>query len=123
MDEQQRWWYDEAAGPVSRPYTLTAGRTRTEGPELDLVTMVVATQPGVNAPRVGPESARLLEVCARPLSVAEAAAGIRLPLRVVKVLIADLIDQQLMLRHVDGRPTTGPDVRILREVLHGLRAL
>ena len=123
MDERQRWWFDEAAGPLVRPYALTGGRTRTDGIELDLVTLVVAIQPQVNALRVDAESARLLWVCEHPVSVAEAAAGVRLPLRVVKVLLVDLIQQNFLLRKVDEPPSKGPDIHILREVLNGLRAL
>ncbi|MCP2342120.1 DUF742 domain-containing protein [Actinomadura rupiterrae] len=123
MDEQQRWWFDDAAGPVVRPYTLTRGRTRTDGIDLDVVTLVVAIQPQVNAARVDDASARLLRVCEHPLSVAEAAAGVGLPLRVVKVLLADLIQQGLILRTLDQPAAAGPDITILREVLHGLRAL
>ncbi|GAB3667442.1 DUF742 domain-containing protein [Actinocorallia lasiicapitis] len=119
----QRWWFDDEAGPVARPYALTGGRTRAEGIELDLVTRVVAVQPRVHAGHVDSQSARLLWVCEQPLSVAEAAAGIRLPLRVVKVLLADLIQQQFMLYRTGWRPSSGHDVATIQEVLDGLRAL
>jgi hypothetical protein len=123
VDEHQMW-FDEAAGPVVRPYAVTGGRTRTEGVELDLVTLVVAVRPDVHAHRVDTESAHLLWVCEHPLSVAEAAAGVRLPLRVVKVLLADLIRQQFMLYRNGWRPTTPmPDLNIMQKVLDGLRAL
>ncbi|MCP2338942.1 DUF742 domain-containing protein [Actinomadura rupiterrae] len=123
MDGEQRWWFDEEAGPVARPYSLTGGRTRTGGIELDLVTLVVAIRPKVNAGRVDTESARLLWACERPLSVAEAAAGVRLPLRVVKVLLADLIQQHYMLYRNGWHPSPVPDVPLMQKVLDGLRAL
>lgn len=121
MSEQQ-WWFDDAAGPLARPYALTGGRTRTEGIELDLVTLVVATQPDIHAKRVDAESARLLWVCEHPLSVAEAAAGIRLPLRVVKVLLVDLIQAHYMFYRT-RLPATTPDLDTMQRVIDGLRAL
>ncbi|RZS45053.1 uncharacterized protein DUF742 [Herbihabitans rhizosphaerae] len=116
-------WFDDAAGPVVRPYAVTGGRTRVEGIELDLVTLVVAVQPDVHASWVDTESARLLWACAHPLSVAEAAAGVQLPLRVVKVLLADLIGQDYMLFRNGWTPAARPDVITMRRVLDGLRAL
>ena len=117
-------WFDEAAGPVVRPYAITGGRTRTEGIELDLVTLVVSVQPEIHIRRVDTESARLLRVCEYPLSVAEAASGVRLPLRVVKVLLSDLIRQQFMLHQNGWRPTISmPDFTIMQKVLDGIRAL
>ena len=41
MSEDDRWTYEEA-GPVSRPYMVTGGRTRSRGTRyFDLVDMVV----------------------------------------------------------------------------------
>lgn len=122
-DESQRWWFDDAAGPLARPYTLTGGRTRTEGIELDMVTLVVSVRPEVHASRVDAESARLLRVCEHPLSVAEAAAGTRLPLRVVKVLLVDLIHQKFMFYRAGWREAGMPGLDTMQKVLDGLRRL
>lgn len=114
---------DDAAGPIVRPYTITGGRTRVDGIELDLVTLVVAVRPDVHAHWVDAESARLLWVCEHPLSVAEAAAGVRLPLRVVKVLLADLIRREYVLHRVGPDPVAEPDLITMQKVLDGIRAL
>lgn len=57
------------------------------------------------------------------MTVADAAADVALPLGVVRVLLADLIQQKLITvqprRAV--RPQASPD--LLREVLNGLRSL
>ena len=66
-------WTDEEAGPVARPYMVTRGRTRPVGERnFDLIDIVVATG---TRPRsafaAGPEHYRILELCQRPLVVAE----------------------------------------------------
>lgn len=115
-------WFDDAAGPLVRPYALTGGRTKAEGVELDLVTLVVSLQPEVHSSQVDVEYAELLWACAHPVSVAEAAAGVRLPLRVVKVLLADLIAQNYVL-YRNGLKRVVPDRNTLQQVLDGIRAL
>jgi hypothetical protein len=45
-------WFDDAAGPVVRPYAMTRGRTRSssDGARLDLIALVIADCPeGVEA--------------------------------------------------------------------------
>lgn len=116
-------WFDDAAGPLVRPYAITGGRTRVEGIELDLVTLVVAVQPDMHAHRLDDESARLLWVCEYPQSVAEAAAGMRLPLRVVKVLLSDLIKREYMMYRPGWNSAAEPDMITMQKVLDGIRAL
>ncbi|HWE90478.1 MAG TPA: DUF742 domain-containing protein [Pseudonocardiaceae bacterium] len=123
VDDSRKRWFDEAAGPVARPYAVTGGRTRTGGIDLDLVTLVVSVEPTTHAQRVDTESAQLLWVCEHPLSVAEAAAGVRLPLRVVKVLLSDLIRHRYMLYQTGLRPASVPNLNTMQKVLDGLRAL
>jgi hypothetical protein len=71
-----------------------------------------------------PEERRLLELL-QPgaLSLAEAAAHLRLPVSVVKVLVADLVDTG----HLQARPPAPehrlPEREILEKVLDGLRTL
>jgi hypothetical protein len=57
------------------------------------------------------------------MTVADAAADMALPLGVVRVLLADLIQQKLITLQPrrTARPQTNPD--LLREVLNGLRSL
>ncbi|MFD3702182.1 DUF742 domain-containing protein [Nocardia sp. NPDC058658] len=123
-DDNERWWFDDAAGPVARPYTFTGGRTRSNsGIELDLVTLVVTAADSSSWQRVDSASAQLLRFCEHPLSVAEAAAGVHLPLRVVKVLLGDLIHQQLMLYRTGKSRAGRPDAYTMQRVIDGIRAL
>jgi Protein of unknown function (DUF742) len=116
-------WTDEDAGPVARPYTLTGGRTRPRGERhFDLIDTVAAL--GRPADEViSPGHARILDLCRHPVTVAELAAAAALPLGVVRVLLADLVHDELLTvtsRAPRGRVT---DQQLLRKVLDGLHAL
>ena len=114
-------WFDDDAGPLVRPYTVTRGRTRTAQPELDMITLVVALQrpePRVAA-RLDPEHLEILARCQRPTSVAEVAAALHLPLSVVKILISDLIEYQLVIFRAAVRPNSS----VLQAVINGIRRL
>lgn len=121
--------YDDEAGPLVRLYAMTAGRARTgNGAErLDLMAIVRATPfPSPRAP-LPPEQRDLLALCERgPCPVADLASDSGLPLGVVRVLLGDLAANGLVrITPPDTTSGTGsrPDVRLLREVIHGLRAL
>lgn len=116
-------WFDEAAGPLVRPYALTRGRTRSSKIELDLVTLVVALQPEVHAQIVEAECANVLWVCEHPLSVAEVAAKVDLPLCVVKVLLSDLIERNYVIYRTGWGSTQTPDMNTMQKVLDGIRRL
>src|ERR1700722_14793154 len=81
MSPQDDGWIDEDVGPVSRPYTVTGGRTRSHGDlHFDLIDIVVATgaQPR-RAFSLAPEHLRILGLSQRPMAVAELAAAVGLP--------------------------------------------
>jgi len=120
-------WVDREAGRVVRPYALTGGRTDPAGGAvLDLISVVVAAGPPPTAARsrrLGPEHRKLIGLCQEPMTVADAAADMALPLGVVRVLLADLLQQKLITLQPRraARPQASPD--LLREVLNGLRSL
>ncbi|MGW7518591.1 DUF742 domain-containing protein [Streptomyces sp. NPDC054796] len=174
-------WFDDAAGPVVRPYAMTRGRTRSSTGQhrLDLIALVIAESPdgaedaagadstdgapgahptgtgpygdtglpyGAEPPygaedpygddlpygdadlhayrTLAPEHLDIVKLCrASPLSVAELAAELDLPVGVVRVLIGDLIDAELVRVSRPVPPAELPDESILREVINGLRAL
>jgi hypothetical protein len=130
-------WFDDAAGPVVRPYAMTRGRTRSsvEQGRLDLIALIVADVSGNDgrAPdfddlhddhTLAPEHLDIVVLCrAEPQSVAELAAGLDVPVGVVRVLIGDLIDAGLVRVTRPVPPAELPDESILREVINGLRAL
>jgi hypothetical protein len=120
-------WTGRDSGPVVRPYALTGGRTEPAGGTvLDLIAVIVDTGRG-KAPGdplgLSPEHRRLLSLCRRPATVADVASDTGLPVGVVRVLLADLI-QQGRIKVLPQRPAGDqPSTELLREVLHGLRAL
>jgi len=115
----------EEAGPVSRPYTVTGGRTRPRGSRyLDLVDMVVRTRKPADTTPVGPECGQILELSRVPVSVAEVSALVKLPLGIVRVLLGDLLHDGLIeVREAAPRGGRVTDQRLLRKVLEGLQAL
>ena len=120
-------WDARDAGPVVRPYALTGGRTEpADGEMLDLIAIVVASGKAAStndSVALSPEHRKILGLCRNRVTVADLASDTSLPLGVVRVLLADLIVQGriTVLPHqpADERPHT----ELLREVLHGLRAL
>ncbi|MEV4559964.1 DUF742 domain-containing protein [Kitasatospora sp. NPDC049285] len=113
----------ESTGLV-RAYVITKGRELPDEQQLSLITLVTAApEPGHRAARLTPEEQRLLDICsAGYLSVAELAGHTRLPLGVVRIVLASLRDAG----HVITRPPVPrarfADRDILEEVLNGLHA-
>ncbi|MFJ4921834.1 DUF742 domain-containing protein [Streptomyces sp. NPDC088725] len=126
--EDPQHWFDGEAGPVVRPYAMTRGRTSsTSRHQLDLIAVVVpeaaADDPGRDQ-TLSPEHVEIVERCFEtPQSIAELAAGLDLPVGVVRVLVGDLLDDELVHVTRPVPPAELPDVNILREVINGLRAL
>ena len=120
-------WIDGEAGPVVRPYALTGGRTDpADNAVLDLIAVIAASGPTpgpAELAKLGPEHRKLLSLCQAPVTVADVAADIALPLGVVRVLLADLIQQGMMT--VLPRQFAQRQARtdLLKEVLDGLRSL
>jgi predicted Rossmann fold nucleotide-binding protein DprA/Smf involved in DNA uptake len=120
-------WVDRDSDPVVRPYAVTGGRTEpADGEVLDLIAVVAASgrlaEPA-DLLGLSPEHRRILNLCRRPATVADVASDMGLPIGVVRVLLADLV-QQGRIKVLPGRPAgQKPSAQLLREVLHGLRAL
>ncbi|MBP8535177.1 DUF742 domain-containing protein [Streptomyces sp. MK37H] len=126
--ERAARWFDDAAGPVVRPYAMTRGRTRSAAEEkLDLIAVVVADSADhrtVADQMLSPEHIDIVELSRDgPQSVAELAAELDLPIGVIRVLIGDLLHAALVRVSRPVPPAELPDERILREVINGLRAL
>ncbi|MBO3745929.1 DUF742 domain-containing protein [Streptosporangiaceae bacterium NEAU-GS5] len=109
---------EEDEEPVVRSYALTRGRV---AGEIDLTAIVAATgiEPSHRV-NLSLEHRRLLALAgvARPL--ADVASDSNLPIGVVRVLISDLVEHQM----IEIRPSMrGVTEGLLREVINGLRAL
>ncbi|MYS23136.1 Protein of unknown function [Streptomyces sp. DvalAA-14] len=130
MTSESDRWYDDAAGPVVRPYAMTRGRTsHAAEAKIDLIALVVSgsmvgDDKAVNDQSLSPEHLDIVERCQlQATSVAELAADLDLPVGVVRVLVGDLLEGEHVHIHKPVPPAELPDERILREVINGLRAL
>lgn len=109
-------WYDESAGPLVRPYTITNGRTSTDTAHLDLSTQVMALR-AEEPTGVSPEHLEVIWLSRPPASIAEIAAHLQLPLGVVRVIVGDLIERGLVItRSPSHGPSQRPDLETLQAV-------
>ncbi len=108
----------------ARPYVLTRGRTKARS-DLAVETLVSAEPHArwqLHTP--GSEYRKLGRLCAQPVSVAEIAANLSVPLGVARVLISDLADTGFVRVHAaPANPGGRPDRALLDRVLAGLRQL
>lgn len=120
-DDDETWDEDDELGPLVRPYTVTRGRTRTGQAELQVITLVMAPRPLEQLGTAGLdyEHVQILRLCGSPLSIVEISSHLHLPLSVVKILVADLIDREMLI----FRSAVTPDVRVLQAVINGIRRL
>ena len=107
-----------------RLYTVTGGRSRTDDIQLDLVTLIVSESdptPGMQS-----EHVRILRICTSPAAVVEISVELGMPVSVVKILLADLLDTgRVSARHPASAGTGSalPDRDFLKKVLVGLHNL
>jgi hypothetical protein len=122
MNNGRESWYDDEAGPLVRPYAVTRGRTRSRH-DLNMITLVVTNAHEGTA--MEPEYTDIMRICKIPQSIAEISAKVGLPLAVIKILIADLIEGGFLIFRsppstINSEP---PDMSILQAVLDGIRKL
>ncbi|MEU4804425.1 DUF742 domain-containing protein [Actinosynnema sp. NPDC023587] len=108
-----------------RPYTRTGGRTRS-ATTLAIETIVTTNERAAwDALSSTAEHRIISDLCRHPHSVAEVAARLRLPLGVIRVLLADMSDLSLINVHEqdegggDGRPS----ITLMERVLAGLQRI
>ena len=114
---------------VVRPYALIAGRTRPSGATIDVVALVSVAGGMLGLDRateimseLGPEHLRLLRCCRLRASVADLATELDLPLGVVRILLADLRERDLV--RIQQPVSAGlHDTVLLKEVADALRRL
>ncbi len=115
---------DDRVVPV---YAFTQGRTRTAGRERELPIEALATSTevaGQHGMTLQMEWRAIVQMCARPMSVAEIGAMLRVPIGVARVLVGDLANAGYLVVHLpkpaerDGRPSQA----VLGRLLDGLRA-
>jgi hypothetical protein len=128
MSSDDDRWIDWDAGPVARPYMVTGGRTRPRGERrLDLIDIVARTGKPESMSRAtastSPERILILDLCRTPVTVADLASAVRLPLGVVRVLLDDLAHEELLEVRTPAPGGRVTDKHLLRQVLDALQAL
>lgn len=107
-----------------RPYVVTDGRAHPTRNAFDVVTVVTTSRDQVAG--LSPEKRRVMRLCqGGPLSVAEVAARLDLPISVTKVLLSDLVDSGHITTEnpvPPQNPQNGDELALLQEVLNGLHA-
>ncbi len=125
MNPESRKWFDEAAGPLVRPYARTGGRTAGSSRTLDMLTIVVVPARAPTLRRIELEYGQIVELCRRPHAVAEVSAAMRMPLAVTKILIGDLIADGILVFRAPVAADHAPaeDITLLRAVLDGIKRI
>lgn len=107
-----------------RPFVVTGGRSAPSRNTFDQVTLVMIFQRDLPRAALTPEQRAVLDLCGPgALSVAEISSHLGLPLSVLRIVLADLMESG----HITTRSTIltahGLDRGILEAVLAGLQAL
>jgi Protein of unknown function (DUF742) len=105
-----------------RPYAMTGGRTRPTHDDLEIEALVSTTSVGERTPKLTVEQRAIAALCHDLLSIAEVSAQLHLPLGVIRVLVADMADERLVIVYRPAHPGDRPDLALLERVLHGLRS-
>lgn len=103
-----------------RPYMMTRGRTRPQGVDLPLEALISTTPRGRSTvAEQAFERRPILQQCETPVSIAEVASGIGVPLGVARVVVADLVGDGLVQVHQASQT----DGELVRRLIDGVRAL
>jgi hypothetical protein len=107
-----------------RPYVVTRGRTVATGARVALDAAVEARRrPEQLDATATPEARRIVALCVAPVSLAELAARLPLPVGAVRVLIGDLTVAGAVAVRDTVVPDGATDVSLLKRLLDGIRAL
>lgn len=113
-----------SANRLVRPYAVTGGRTRSRPVDLPLETLVTTTDEGHRClTSLQFERRSIATLCREPVSVAEVAARVGVPLGVARVLVGDMTDEGHLEVHLPAGGGGRPDVALLERVLEGLRGI
>jgi Protein of unknown function (DUF742) len=123
MPEPDPWgrYSDEPTARIVRPYTITAGRTRSSV-DLPMEATLRLEPPSVDHEWDGVQ-AQIMEVC-DTRSVAEVSALVAMPIGVVRVLLGDLVEQGFLRVQATLNDSSSRDERLdlIERTLRGLRA-
>ena len=102
-----------------RPYVITGGRTRATDDDLPVETVVMTATSRLEL-GLDFERRSIAELCVEPLSIAELASALDLPLGVTRVLVSEMTAAGL-LRVSDGADPD--DVELIEQLREAIRLL
>lgn len=112
----------DLAGELVRPYVITNGRELPADEYFSMTTLVMAVEDVTQTRVLAPESRHILDLCSGGfLSVVEVAGHTRLPLGVVRVLLAQLAENSLINTRAAVPIAQRTDRKLLEDVLNGLK--
>jgi hypothetical protein len=113
----------DLTGELVRPYVITNGRDLPSDKSFSVITLVTAAEGARDTRVLAPEARHVLELCSGGfLSVVEVAGHTRLPLGVVRILLADLAESGLLTTRAPISHSQRTDEKLLNNVLIGLKA-
>jgi hypothetical protein len=113
---------DAEAESIVRPFIVTGGRTRPTDERLRVETLVTALPSALSAP-LSFERRHIVEICQRPLSIAEIANSLATPMGVARVIIADLVAERYVTVEQPLNLRDSTSVQLLERIRDGVRAL
>jgi hypothetical protein len=115
-----------AAGRVVPVFAVTGGRTRSTGADLPIESLLTLTEQASLGGDLQMEYRIIVQMAARPVSLMEIGAALRVPVGVARVLVSDLAEAGYLEVHAPqaaaGGTAGGPAPEILERLLEGLRA-
>jgi hypothetical protein len=113
---------DAEADSIVRPFIVTGGRTRPTDERLRVETLITALPAALSAP-LSFERRHIVEICQRPLSIAEIANSLATPIGVARVIIADLVAEGYVTVEQPLNLRDATSVQLLERIRDGVRAL
>jgi hypothetical protein len=112
----------DLTGELVRPYVITNGRDLPSDETFSMTTLVMTVENAAQSRVLAPESRHILDLCSGGyLSVVEVAGHTRLPLGVVRVLLAQLAENSLINTRAAVPIAQRTDRKLLEDVLNGLK--
>ena len=102
---------------------MTGGWTSPTHDVLEIEALVATIATGEQTARLTVEQRAIAALCHDLLSIAEVSARLHLPLGVIRVLVGDMADDDLVMIHRPAQTGGRPDLALLERVLYGLRTI
>lgn len=115
---------ERPAGRVVPVFAVTGGRTRSSGHDLPVESLVTVVDPAARTADLQKEYRLIVELAARPVSLVEIGAHLRVPVGVARVLVSDLAESGHLAVHapLPAGANGSPTAEVLTRLLEGLRA-